>query len=80
MTATSTVMPTMAYRRHELSVCRVMMPAICRKISRIGNSKPMPNASIMYVINVKYLPGAKAVTKLSVPPIDTRKSSARGSV
>ena len=47
MTATRTQMPTMANRRARRSVSVSTMPASWRKTSTIGNSKPMPNASIM---------------------------------
>jgi hypothetical protein len=47
ITATRMQMPTMANRRADRRLSGLMIPAICRKISRIGNSKPMPKASIM---------------------------------
>ena len=47
MTATSTQMPTMANRRALRRAAASSTPASWRNTSTIGNSKPMPNASIM---------------------------------
>ena len=47
ITATSTQMPDDGVAAEAGELLRAEMPAICMKISRIGNSKPIPNASIM---------------------------------
>ena len=54
-----------------------MIPAICKNTSKMGNSKPMPNAAIILITNDRYLAGEKPVTKSSPPMVD-RNLSARG--
>ena len=47
MTATRTAMPTMAKRRDAGELSGSRRPSSSRKISTIGNWKPIPKANIM---------------------------------
>ena len=79
MIAAPATIPTIANLRTSLNLEGVTTFASWRKIKTIGNSKPIPNAIIMYVMRPRYAPGEKSGSTDS-PPNEIRNSKARSKV